>query len=153
MDSKSEVSVISLGGARINDVFDIVKNELDRLSTFVVIIHIGTNDVNKVYEPVKDMHICAKEGLRYLFQNIKQLQVYHGFAVVFSGCLYTKSPIINERIDELNKYLYSMCRQCEYYSVDHSNILVHFFKRSGSHQCYGRKDVLESYERFCLIFS
>jgi hypothetical protein len=43
--------------------------------------------------------------------------VYHGFAVVFSGCLYTKSPIINERIDELNKYQYSMCRQCEYYYV------------------------------------
>ena len=105
---RSEVSVISLGGARINDVFDILKNELDRLSTFVVIIHIGTNDVNKVYKPVKVQLICAKEGLRYLFQNIKQLQVYHGFAVVFSGCLYTKSPIINERIDELNKSVFNV---------------------------------------------
>jgi archaellum component FlaF (FlaF/FlaG flagellin family) len=46
----------------------------------------------------------------------------------FCGCLYTKSPIINERIDELNKYLYSMCRQCEYYYVDHSNISVNFSK-------------------------
>jgi hypothetical protein len=70
---RSEVCVISLGGARINDVFDILKNELDRLSTCVVIIHIGTNDVNKVYKPVKDQLIWAKEGLRYLFQNIKQL--------------------------------------------------------------------------------
>jgi hypothetical protein len=97
-----------LGGARINDVFDILKNKLEKLSTFVVIIHIGTNDVNKVYKPVKDQLICAKEGLRYLFQNIKQLQVYHGFAVVFSGCLFTKSPIINERIDELNKSVFNV---------------------------------------------
>ena len=43
---RSEISVISLGGVRIDDVFDILKNELDRLSTFVVIIHIGTNDVS-----------------------------------------------------------------------------------------------------------
>ena len=52
--------------------------------------------------------LCAKEGLRYLFQNIKQLQMYHGFAVVFSGCLFTKSPIINERIDELNKSVFNV---------------------------------------------
>jgi hypothetical protein len=42
---RSEVCVIFLWGARINDVFDILKNELDRLSTFAVIIHIRTNDV------------------------------------------------------------------------------------------------------------
>jgi hypothetical protein len=54
---RSEVSVISLGRARINDVFDILKDELDRLSTLVVIIHIGTNDVNKVNKPVKDQLI------------------------------------------------------------------------------------------------
>ena len=59
---RSEVSVISLGGARINDVFDILKNELDRLSTFVVIIHIGTNDVSKVYKPVKDQLIFTETG-------------------------------------------------------------------------------------------
>jgi hypothetical protein len=55
-----------LGGARINDVFDILKNKLEKLSTFVVIIHIGTNDVNKVYKPVKDQ----------LLENL-QLQYVH----------------------------------------------------------------------------
>jgi hypothetical protein len=92
---RSQVCVISLGGARINDVFDILKNELDRLSTFVVIIHIGTNDVNKVYKPVKDQLIWAKKGLRYLFQNIKQLQVYHGFAVVFFVDVCIRNPLLS----------------------------------------------------------
>jgi hypothetical protein len=62
--------------------------------------------------------------------------VYHGFAVVFSGCLYTKSPIINERIDELNKYQYSMCRQCEYYygiiTTKVDNLSNSFFKISNT---------------------
>jgi len=146
---RSEVSVISLGKAIINDIFDILKNKLDRLSTFVVIIHIGTNDVNKVDKPVKDQLICAKERLRDLFQNIKQLQkVYHGFAVVFSGCLYTKSPIINERIDELNKYLYSMCRLCEYYSVDHSNIPVDCVKDQVHMNAEGEKMFLNNMKGF-----
>jgi hypothetical protein len=92
--------------------------------------------------------LCAKEGLRYLFQNIKQLQVYHGFAVVFSGCLYMKSSIINERIDELNKYMYSMRRQCEYYSVDHSNIPVHFLKDQVHMNAMGEKMFLNNMKGF-----
>ena len=92
--------------------------------------------------------LCAKKGLRYLFQNIKQLQVYHGFAVVFSGCLYMKSSIINERIDELNKYMYSMRRQCEYYSVDHSNIPVHFLKDQVHMNAMGEKMFLNNMKGF-----
>ena len=114
----------------------------------MVIIHIGTNDVNKVYKLVKDQLICAKERLWYFFQNIKQLQVYHGFAVVFCGYLYTKFLIINERIDELNTYLYSMCRQYEYYSVDHSNIPVHFSKDQAHMNTMGEKMFLKNMKGF-----
>jgi hypothetical protein len=53
-----------------------------------------------------------------------------------------------ECIDELNTYLYSMCRQYEYYSVDHSNIPVHFSKDQAHMNTMGEKMFLKNMKGF-----
>jgi hypothetical protein len=51
---------------------------------------------DKIHIPEKSQLSKAKQDLDVLFAEIRKLQNQHIFAVVFSGCVYTKSQIIND---------------------------------------------------------
>ena len=81
-----------------------------------------TNSVNKIHIPEKSQLSKAKQDLDVLFAEIRKLQNQHRLAVVFSGCVYTKSQIIIERIDILNKYMLNLCQGYRYKFIEHNNI-------------------------------
>ena len=117
-----DIAVVSRGGAKIFEVLDLLKSELETRTVFVVVFHIGTNDVNKVYYPETQQLVKAKYDLDFLFIELRKLQVVFNFAVVFSGCIYTKSKVINKRIDLLNEHIMLCCKQSKYHFIGHSNI-------------------------------
>lgn len=97
-----DTAIVSKGGATLYDVLDMLKVELERRIVFVVMFHIGTNNVlNKMYYPEIQQLTKAKRECYILFIEMSKLQTCFNFAIVFSGCVYTKSKVINKRIDLL----------------------------------------------------
>jgi cell division protein FtsB len=119
---RNHVNVISLGGAKILHVLHVIETQLAECFIFVLVMHVETNNVNKIHIPEKSQLSKAKQDLDVLFAEIRKLQNQHIFAVVFSGCVYTKSQIINDRIDILNKYMLNLCQGYRYTFIEHNNI-------------------------------
>jgi hypothetical protein len=97
---RNHVNVISLGGVKILHVLHVIETQLAECFIFVLVIHVGTNSVNKIHIPEKSQLSKAKQDLDVLFAQIRKLQNQHRFAVVFSGCVYTKSQIIKPGIHD-----------------------------------------------------
>ena len=53
---------------------------------------------------------------------ISVLQSRYCFAVGISGCIYTKSTLINKRVNFLNKNFVAKSKRFRFYYIDNSNI-------------------------------
>jgi hypothetical protein len=61
------VNVISLGGAQILHVLHVIETQLAECFIFVLVIHVETNNVNKIHIPEKSQLSKAKQDLDVLF--------------------------------------------------------------------------------------
>ena len=107
------------------DITEVIELELGKCFPFVLIVHIGTNEVNKAHIPESSQVCRAKKNLHMLFCNLKEYQCRYKFAVVFSACIKTKSPIVNLRIDTFNDQMSALCLSYGYRFIAHSNINEH----------------------------
>ena len=117
-----DTHVISVGGAKLLDSLDCLTTEIQGRNTFVVLFHSGTNNVNKTYYPEDAQIRKAKQSLGEMESIIPRLQSRYAFSFVYSGCIYTRSTVINKRIDMLNEAIRLMCSRCSFTFIDHSNI-------------------------------
>ena len=119
-----DTCVVSVGGggAKLLDSLGTLVTELRKWNVFVVIFHTGTNNVNKTYLPEESQMARAVNGLQEIENTLIHLQAKFGFAFVFSGCVYTRSFVVNKRIDKLNDLVRSMCKKYGHTFVDNSNI-------------------------------
>ena len=117
-----DTHVISIGGAKLLDSLECLRLELSRLDVFLVIFHAGTNNVNKAYYPEASQLDKASQSLVQLEKSVLELQKKHRFGFVFSSCIYTRSRLINKRIDTLNALIKQLCNRCSFKYIDNSNI-------------------------------
>ena len=103
--------VVSVGGAKLLDSLECLKSQLHLWDVFVVVFHSGTNNVNKTYYPEDSQISMASQSLVQIERSVTDLQSKYGFCFVFSGCVYTRSPLINRRIGTLNNGIKDLCRR------------------------------------------
>jgi hypothetical protein len=61
--SRNHVNVISLGGVKILHVLHVIETQLVECFIFVLVIHVGTNSVNRIHIPEKSQLSKAKQDL------------------------------------------------------------------------------------------
>ncbi|KAK3084846.1 hypothetical protein FSP39_020056 [Pinctada imbricata] len=121
-DEFVHVKVVSVGGARLLDTLALLNSHIEQYNVFLVILHSGTNDINKMSKPEQTQMILAQRNLERVVSSVHALQKCHEFAVVFSGCICTQSTIINQRVKRFNEWIISHCIEYQFSYVDHSNI-------------------------------
>lgn len=62
-DNNINLKVCSVGGAKFLDMIPLLVDQLNTFSTFVVVLHVGTNNVNKVFVPEASQLDKAKRDL------------------------------------------------------------------------------------------
>ena len=67
-------SVISKGGARILDLLPIICSELKMLTIHILLLHVGTNDVNKVFRHGDYVTKQAIHDFDYLCVQLSNMQ-------------------------------------------------------------------------------
>ena len=121
--SYKDTTVISIGGARMQHFSsEFLRTHISKACPYLVIMHIGTNDVNKSTIPVQQAMSHSQMFLEPLFKSLFLLQKSLCFAVGISGCIYTKSAFINTKVDALNVLLRKESRAYNFTFVDNSNI-------------------------------
>ena len=143
-DSHKDTRVVSVGGAKLLDALECLKCELDQVTVFVVVFHAGTNKVNKTYYPEASQMNRANQSLVQLDKSVLELQMKHRFSFVSSGCIYTRSVLVNKRIDTLNKSIRRLCEKCSFKYMDNSNISPDMLKDQVHLSAAGEKVLLQN---------
>ncbi|MES9879789.1 MAG: reverse transcriptase domain-containing protein, partial [Sedimenticola sp.] len=120
--------VMSLGGGKMCDTFGLLCKEVRDRHMFVVILHSGTNDINKHHIPEHVQLLRAQMSIDSVTKNVRRLQREHNFAMVFSGCIFTRSPIVNRRVNILNSSIKHACELHGFTYIDNSNIGMHMLR-------------------------
>ena len=68
----------------------------------------------------------------------------HRFSFVLSGCIYTRSVLVNKRIDTLNKSIRRLCEKCSFKYMDNSNISPDMLKDQVHLSAAGEKVLLQN---------
>ena len=118
----NNVHVVSVSGAKLLSIFHCLVEYFKMFHTFVVIVHAGTNDVNKCNKHSQIQLIKAKQDCSCIFASIARLRQIHRFSFVFSGCIKTRNDLINSRISEVNTFARNLCIENKFLFIDHSNI-------------------------------
>ena len=121
-DLLENTRVVSVGGGNLLDLMEHVRFQLGRTQVFLVIFHAGTNNVNKTYYPEESQMSRANQSLVRLEELVVDLQTKHRFCFVFSGCIYTRSLLVNKRINVLNSSVQKLCEKRGFTFIDNSNI-------------------------------
>lgn len=143
-DSHKDTRVVSVGGAKLLDALECLKCELDQFTVFVVVFHAGTNNVTKTYYPEASQMNRANQSLVQLEKSVLELQMKHRFSFVLSGCIYTRSVLVNKRIDTLNKSIRRLCEKCSFKYMDNSNISPDMLKDQVHLSAAGEKVLLQN---------
>lgn len=117
------LEVISIGGARFLDLsYPFLLEKVHRANPYLLLLHVGTNDVNK--QQVSDVQVDRNIQIevRQMFKNLTVLQHRFSFAVGISGCVCTRSVYINERVYRLNGLLNREAKRSRFHFIDNSNI-------------------------------
>lgn len=123
LDGRFEgVRVVSLGGATLANITNILQSEVLEAQAFVVIIHAGTNNINKAFSLEHESLEEANKSLHSMCVSLKRLQKLDAFIVVISSCIYTQSTYINGRVDKFNSWMKQECDQFDFHFLDNSNI-------------------------------
>ena len=122
------VEVVSVGGAKLGDISNYLLSEVQKVHPFVVLVHSGTNNINKFHLSEQRMWQVVSNDLRSLSLNLQSLRRNFHFLVIMSGCVYTKSMFINSRVDTLNSMLQETCTQFKFLFVNNSNIMSNHLK-------------------------
>ncbi|CAC5380818.1 unnamed protein product [Mytilus coruscus] len=132
-NTNKNVNVISISGGKLLDGYFSLVEFLKHSTSFVVMFHCGTNNINKSAKPETAQLENAVRDLNIFFLLISELQKVKKFAFIFSGCVYTKNEVINLRINKLNTILEELCKKGKHLYIDQSNIsssdlrdVVHF---------------------------
>ena len=121
--SLSDTTVVSVGGARMQHfTSEFLSRHVSDTCPYLVLMHIGTNDVNKSMIPVQQAMHHAKMFIEPLFRSLSDLQKQFCFAVGISGCINTKSAFINTKVDALNVLLKRESMKYDFFFIDNSNI-------------------------------
>lgn len=121
-NTDKNVHVISISGGKLLDCYFSLVEFLQHSTSFVVIFHCGTNDVNKSAKPASVQLENAMRDLNKMFHLVSELQKVKKFAFIFSGCVCTKNDVINLRIDKLNNIIKELCKKGRHLYIDQSNI-------------------------------
>lgn len=117
------VYVVFIGGARLHDFsHEFLCHHILSTKPCLVLIHIGTNDINKSTLPIEVSLQYISKGTCNMFQSLSNLQDKYSFAVGISGCIYTKSGDINKKVDVLNSLFRSKVNEFKFRYIDNSNI-------------------------------
>lgn len=104
--SLCDTTVVSVGGARMQHfTSEFLYRHVSEACPYLVLLHLGTNDVNKSMVPVQQAMCHVQMFLEPLFKSISYLQKQFCFAVGISDCICTKSTFINAKVDTLNVLL------------------------------------------------
>lgn len=125
---KEHVKVIAVGGAKLLDTLETILNVIPIFQPLLLVIHSGTNNINKFGKPGHVQRKQAEEDINYLFSSVKNIQSSYSFAVAYSSCIYTQDPDVNSRITILNKLIRRYCNVYNFSFIDNSNIKVHHLK-------------------------
>ena len=118
----NNVHVVSVGAAKLLSIFHCLVECSKMFNTFVVILHAGTNDVNKCNKPSQMILFKAKQDCSCIVVSIARLREIHRSSFVFSGCIKTCNDLINSRISEVNTFARHLCTENKFLVIDHSNI-------------------------------
>ncbi len=120
--------VMSVGGRKLCDACDLLCLEIQNRHLFVVIFHSGTNNINKLNIPEQVQLAHARHSLNNVARNIIVLQQTTNCAMVFSGGVYTRSTIINSRVDVLNDWIRRACTTYGCMYIDNRDIDKHMLR-------------------------
>ena len=116
------VVVYAIGGSKLGDLSDMLNYVFSSYNTFLIIIHLGTNNVNKIHYPGGCQLDKAKCDLEQAIKVISLFQDVYKFSVVYSGCIKTNSIVVNDRIKTLNSWILQECKKKKFMFIDNSNI-------------------------------
>ena len=119
-DRCNDTIVISVGGAKLLDSYMTLKSALGTQTVFLVLLHSGTNNINKPSSSLEEAIACA----RFVMDSIKSLQSIYRFAVVISSCLYLKDKTLLPRVRSLNAVMKAKCDSHDFRFISHENINV-----------------------------
>ena len=117
------LEVISIGGAKFSDLsYPFLLEKVNRANPYLLLLHVGTNDVNKQQVPDIDVDRNTQIEVQQMFKNLTVLQHRFCFAVGISGCICTRSSYINERVFRLNGLLTREAKHLRFHFIDNCNI-------------------------------
>lgn len=122
-DDNEFLEVISIGGAKFSDLsYPFLLEKVNRANPYLLLLHVGTNDVNKQQVSDIDVDRNTQIEVRQMFKNLTVLQHRFCFAVGISGCICTRSSYINERVFRLNGLLTREAKRSRFHFIDNCNI-------------------------------
>ena len=124
MPHKSPPVILSISGATLRTLLREVATIIAQKAPDVVIIHAGTNNINKLNKSEDNQmsHFVNEWHALVSFMQARQSQCNTAF--VISGILHTKSDIVNARVDWANRLMSSTCTQERWKFVSHDDILT-----------------------------
>ena len=122
-DDNEFLEVISIGGAKFSDLsYPFLLEKVNQANPYLLLLHVGTNDVNKQQVSDIDVDRNTQIEVRQMFKNLTVLQHRFCFAVGISGCICTRSSYINERVFRLNGLLTREAKRSRFHFIDNCNI-------------------------------
>jgi len=131
--SLSSLHLVSIGGGRIGQIYQAFRHCLSQSAPWLLVIHVGTNDVNKFYTSESSLLHAALGDLHRLLSLIYEATCGRSFAVAMSGIVPMPSPVLRARFDILNQECERVCARRHWRFVTHDNIDPQLHLADGIH--------------------
>ena len=131
--SLSSLHLLSISGGTIGQVCQALRHCLSQSTPRLLVIHVGTNAVNKFYASESSLLHTALGDMHRLLTYIYEAACDHSFAVVLSGIVPMPSPVFRARFAILNQEWASVCERRHWRFVSHDNIDPQLHLADGIH--------------------
>ena len=143
----TDTQVLSVGGAKILDSYMTLRTALNDYSPQLIILHSGTNNINKSYSDLSTAIDCSK----FVLERIKCLQAVHRFVVVISACLRLRENTLLHRVELLNAAIRTQCKIHGFIFVLHDNFTADDFRDDVHLNIRGQEKLLKNFKGFVSV--
>ena len=146
----SAVTVVSIGGATLQKKQHNLVSSLPRRNITAIILHGGTNNINRLSCPEQSQMACFNREWSRLSAFVRRIQLSLNLAVIVSGIMYTQSEVVNARVDYANDVLRNTCTLNRWRFISHEDISTTHLRDNVHPNTSGNMIFFRSLEEFLM---
>ncbi len=120
--TRHRAQVVAHGGATLGWLAHLLTSGQVHVPSTMIIIHAGTNNINKGKVPEDRALAACKAQMKDLVRALRQSQTQKNIAVAISALVTTKSDLINHRVEEINRHWQDLSQNMGWLFIPHHNI-------------------------------